>query len=223
MRGNSKAAAARKPRKQDLFLKALTETVNVTLSCRKAGVPRRTVYDWREADAAFARRWDEALEEGIDLLEAEAHRRAFEGVERPVYYKGERVGEWRHYSDALATFLLRAHRPEKYRDAPKAGASAEEDKAEEKTEEGNRVRTQGPGLPGDDGRYLGEGQGQAGGRVRAGVARTGRGPAPPAPAQLAAGGPSCKVATAPGGRTPAGGSTTSTASPTRRGGACPSA
>ncbi len=135
MRGNSKAAAARKPRKQALFLKALTETVNVTLSCRKAGVPRRTVYDWREADAAFADRWDEALEEGIDLLEAEVHRRAFEGVERPVYYKGERVGEWRHYSDALATFLLRAHRPEKYRDAPKAGASAEEDKAEEKTEE----------------------------------------------------------------------------------------
>ena len=96
---NSKAAAARKPRKQALFLKALTETVNVTLSCRKAGVPRRTVYDWREADAAFADRWDEALEEGIDLLEAEVHRRAFEGVERPVYYKGERVGEWRHYSD----------------------------------------------------------------------------------------------------------------------------
>ncbi len=134
MRGNSKAAAARKPRKQALFLKALTETVNVTLSCRKAGVPRRTVYDWREADAAFADRWDEALEEGIDLLEAEVHRRAFEGVERPVYYKGERVGEWRHYSDALATFLLRAHRPEKYRDAPGARAVAEEE-AEEKTEE----------------------------------------------------------------------------------------
>ncbi len=143
MRGNSKAAAARKPRKQALFLKALTETVNVTLSCRKAGVPRRTVYDWREADAAFADRWDEALEEGIDLLEAEVHRRAFEGVERPVYYKGERVGEWRHYSDALATFLLRAHRPEKYRDAPKAKPAAsveEEAKTEEEKEHESKVR-----------------------------------------------------------------------------------
>ena len=131
MHGNSKAAAARRPKKKALFLQALTDTVNVTLSCRKAGIPRRTAYDWREADDAFARDWDEALEEGIDLLEAEVHRRAFEGVERPVYYKGERVGEWRHYSDALATFLLRAHRPEKYRDAPAAKEKTKEETAYE--------------------------------------------------------------------------------------------
>ena len=137
MRGTSKAAA-RRPAKKTLFLRTLTETVNVTLSCRKAGIPRRTAYDWREADAAFARRWDETLEEGIDLLEAEVHRRAFEGVERPVYYKGEQVGTWRHYSDALATFLLRAHRPEKYRGAPKgAGAKA---KTREETEHESKVR-----------------------------------------------------------------------------------
>ena len=106
MRGNSRSGAARRPRKQDLFLVALTDTVNVTLACRRAGIPRRTVYDWRDADEAFARQWDEALDEGIDLLEAELHRRAFEGVERPVYYKGEQVGTWRFYSDALAMFLL---------------------------------------------------------------------------------------------------------------------
>ena len=49
----------------------LTETVNVALACRRAGIPRRTVYDWRAYDADFAQRWDEALDEGIDLLEAE--------------------------------------------------------------------------------------------------------------------------------------------------------
>ena len=115
MRGNSKAGAARRPRRKTVFLQALTETVNVTLACRRAGIPRRTAYDWREQDAAFAGRWDEALEEGIDLLEAELQRRAFEGVERPITYRGEQVGTWRYYSDALAMFLLKAHRPERYR------------------------------------------------------------------------------------------------------------
>lgn len=94
---------------------ALVDTVNVTLACRRAGIPRRTAYDWREADEGFARKWDEAVDEGIDLLEVELRKRAFEGVERPVYYKGEQVGTWRFYSDALAMFLLKAHRPERYR------------------------------------------------------------------------------------------------------------
>ena len=132
MRGNSRSGAARRPRKQDLFLVALTDTVNVTLACRRAGIPRRTVYDWRDADEAFARQWDEALDEGIDLLEAELHRRAFEGVERPVYYKGEQVGTWRFYSDALAMFLLKAHRPERYRGTHSAFAKATEDRPEDR-------------------------------------------------------------------------------------------
>ena len=117
MRGNSRTAAKRRPSKKTAFLVALTETVNVTLACRSAGIPRRSAYDWRENDADFARRWDEALDEGIDLLEAELQRRAFEGTERPVFYKGQQCGTWHTYSDALAMFLLKAHRPKKYRDS----------------------------------------------------------------------------------------------------------
>tara|TARA_A100001037_G_scaffold255092_1_gene240513 strand:- start:6435 stop:6836 length:402 start_codon:yes stop_codon:yes gene_type:complete len=115
IRGNSRIAAAGRPRKKKIFLETLVETVNVTLACRQAGIPRRTAYDWRETDPAFAARWDAALNEGIDLLEAELHKRAFKGVERPVYYKGECVGAWTYYSDALAMFLMRAHCPERYR------------------------------------------------------------------------------------------------------------
>ena len=121
-----------------MFLEALVDTVNVTLACRRAGIARRTAYDWREADAGFARKWDDAIDEGVDLLEAELHKRAFEGVERPVYYKGEQVGTWRFYSDALAMFLLKAHRPERYRGtatgnaAPKALTPEEQAAAAEK-------------------------------------------------------------------------------------------
>lgn len=116
MRGNSQSAAQRRPRRKTVFLEALADTVNVTLACQRAGIPRRTAYDWRHSDQAFAAKWDDALDVGIDLLEAELHTRAFDGVERPVYYKGEQVGTWRYYSDALAMFLLKAHRPERYRE-----------------------------------------------------------------------------------------------------------
>jgi len=134
MRGNSHRATERRPRRKTVFLEALVDTVNVTLACRRAGIARRTAYDWREADAGFARKWDDAIDEGVDLLEAELHKRAFEGVERPVYYKGEQVGTWRFYSDALAMFLLKAHRPERYRGTVGSGAVAKALTPEEQAE-----------------------------------------------------------------------------------------
>ncbi len=133
MHANTDRDGARRPRRQRAFLKSLAHSVNVARACRTAGIPRRTAYHWRSADPRFARRWDDALDDGIDLLEAELHRRAFEGVEKPVWHKGEQVGTVRHYSDALAMFLLKAHRPARYRDGyrpsdadrlPRAGAAA---------------------------------------------------------------------------------------------------
>jgi len=56
--------------------------------------------------------WDEAVAEGIDRLEDEVHRRAVEGVDRPVYQGGVRVGEIKAYSDSLLTLLLKSRRPE---------------------------------------------------------------------------------------------------------------
>lgn len=53
---------------------------------------------------------------GVVSLEAEARRRAMDGVDEPVYHKGEVVGHVRKYSDTLLIFLLKAHRPHKYRD-----------------------------------------------------------------------------------------------------------
>ncbi len=67
----------------------------------------------------FAAQWREALEEGTDLLDAEARRRAVTGVDKPVYYKGKVVGSITKYSDRLLMFLLKAHRPQKFRDGVK--------------------------------------------------------------------------------------------------------
>ena len=104
------------PEKREKFLKKLREWPNVARAARQCGVSRQTVNNHRRSDDAFAAAWDEALDEGVDRLEEEAERRGFKGVMEPVYYKGEKVGTIRRYSDTLAIFLLKAHRPEKYRE-----------------------------------------------------------------------------------------------------------
>ena len=75
-----------------------------------------TAYRWREEDAEFAAEWERAKAIGLDALEDEALRRAFEGVEVPVLHKGQTVATVRNYSDTLAIFLLKGGKPEKYRE-----------------------------------------------------------------------------------------------------------
>lgn len=99
---------------RDDFLKTLAATGNVSLAAEAAGMSRQALYRLRAADDAFAQAWAEALEEAVDALDAEARRRAVEGSCRPVFYRGQVVGEMRHYSDTMLMFLLRAHRPEIY-------------------------------------------------------------------------------------------------------------
>lgn len=88
---------------------------------RDAAYSRRSTQDKDGAALveaqAFARAWDSALEVATDALEAEARRRAIQGVSEPVgWYQGKPGGKVRRYSDTLLIFLLKAHRPEKFRE-----------------------------------------------------------------------------------------------------------
>lgn len=103
-------------RARELFLKELAERGNVSDAAEAAGVGRRTAYQWREGDADFAALWAEAIERAADRLEREAWRRAVEGTDKPVYQGGELVGYVREYSDTLMQTLLKATRPDKYRE-----------------------------------------------------------------------------------------------------------
>lgn len=98
------------------FCAALADCPNVGKACRAAGIGRSAAYAWRKDSPEFAAAWDEALQIGVSALEDEAHRRAFEGVLKPVYHQGKKVGTVREFSDTLAIFLLKAHAPEKYRE-----------------------------------------------------------------------------------------------------------
>jgi hypothetical protein len=98
------------------FLASLTLTPNVSEACRQAGITRKAAYDLRKANPEFAEAWNDALEESTDELVGEAYRRAREGTERPVYFKGKECGRFREYSDTLMIFLLKAHRRGTYGD-----------------------------------------------------------------------------------------------------------
>jgi hypothetical protein len=81
-----------------VFLKALANSGNVRAACHAAGITRTAAYDHRERSVLFAAAWDTALEDACDALEAMARKRAMDT------------------SDVLLIFLLKAHRPAKYRD-----------------------------------------------------------------------------------------------------------
>jgi hypothetical protein len=102
---------------KDLFLQRIAGCGSIPQSC--AGlVSRRTVFLWRRYDLDFKARFDEAILGFIEKLEAEADRRAVEGVPRDVLFHGKRIATERQYSDSLLMFRLRSLAPEKYRFAP---------------------------------------------------------------------------------------------------------
>lgn len=108
------------PEKKAAFCAALAASGgNVTRACEAIDVARLTAYRWRADDETFAADWDEAKAIGLEALEDEATRRAFEGTQKPVYYLGAQVGTIQEYSDTLAIFLLKGGKPDKYRDNAK--------------------------------------------------------------------------------------------------------
>ena len=99
------------------FLAAFRETGNVRLACEAAEVGRSSHYRWLDEDPEYREGFGLAKEDAADILEAEAKRRAVEGVEEPTgWYKGVPGGYVRRYSDVLLIFLLKGLRPEVYRE-----------------------------------------------------------------------------------------------------------
>lgn len=99
-----------------VFIEKLKSIPNVSSAAKAAGINRTYAYKLKSEDADFSAAWDEAIESSTDDAEAEAYRRAVKGTVKPVFHMGKKVGGIREYSDTLLIFLLKAHRPEKFRD-----------------------------------------------------------------------------------------------------------
>jgi hypothetical protein len=72
MRGRSHRSA----KKRRILLETIADGFSVSEAARRAGMPRRCVYDWKLEDAAFAADLANAYEEGTDGLADDARRMA---------------------------------------------------------------------------------------------------------------------------------------------------
>jgi hypothetical protein len=111
------------------YLVALSMTPRFEMAAHIAGVSSMTGYKWRrDGDADFQEAYQLAREIAIERAESEAWRRAIDGTVEDVYGSlgsdpntGKSVGtgiigQKRNHSDNLMMFMLKGHRPDKYRE-----------------------------------------------------------------------------------------------------------
>lgn len=100
-----------------LFLASIARWGSVTRAAQETGIHKSSHYEWMQRDPVYAAAYKQAEDEAIEAMEAEARRRAVEGVSKPVFGKGGEVyGHITEYSDQLLMFLLKGKRPEVYRE-----------------------------------------------------------------------------------------------------------
>jgi hypothetical protein len=136
----SRSSGRRPSVKCATFLAAYERTGNISTASRLANVARSRHYEWMN-EPEYAAAFGEAREEAIETLEEQVWKSATVGFEEPVIYQGQlcfeplrdRNGDIvrdetglpkpskipltiRKRSDVAAFFLLKALRPEKYRE-----------------------------------------------------------------------------------------------------------
>lgn len=93
------------------FISELTRHGNATWALQAAHAARGWVYRWRQEDPDFKDAFEEARACGRECLIDEAQRRAYDGVDEPVFYKGDEVAQVTKYSDTLLMFLIKQADP----------------------------------------------------------------------------------------------------------------
>ncbi|MDP2329110.1 MAG: hypothetical protein Q8M19_00205 [Reyranella sp.] len=93
-------------RRRVTFLRELEKTGSVSYSAARAGIDRRTLYRWRDADLRFRERWDRALQLREDELLDRGYSLARTGVPRYVFRNGIMTATYRRHDERLIMFML---------------------------------------------------------------------------------------------------------------------
>jgi hypothetical protein len=104
------------------FLAAFAHSGRIRRACQSAQISWKSHYLWLKEDAVYAEAFLDAQRMAADFLEDEAIRRAVEGWEEPVFYRGEHVDNVTRFSDTLLIVALKGAKPEKYRENVKVEA-----------------------------------------------------------------------------------------------------
>src|SRR5690606_30735246 len=89
------------PERKTRFLDHLAAKGNVRAACLRVGLSPEAAYRLRRRDDLFARGWALALALARTRTEQVLADRAIEGVEEPVYYRGELIGSRRRFDARL--------------------------------------------------------------------------------------------------------------------------
>jgi len=110
------AAQTRAWTNQQLWLEAFTKIGSVGAACAEVGISVSTAERWSSVDLyGFKKRKADAAQLFLGKVEAEINRRAIEGVDHPVIYKGEITTTYKEFSDNLLMFRAKRLDPS-YRD-----------------------------------------------------------------------------------------------------------
>jgi hypothetical protein len=100
----------------DIFLAAYRKTGLLQQSARQAGLTKHDIEAYTKKPTAegetFALNLQQAAEDWSDTIRAELSRRAIDGIDEDVFYKGEWIATKRVYSDSLLTLMATATLPE---------------------------------------------------------------------------------------------------------------
>jgi hypothetical protein len=102
--------------RQIAFIQKLADSGSVTAACKHVGMSRESARQLRRRPCcrAFRDAWDAALDCGYAEVEEAAMERSKNGVARPIFHKGEQVGEYRYHDERLTMFLLRFRRRHRF-------------------------------------------------------------------------------------------------------------
>jgi len=119
--------------KKRVFLQRYAVSNTIVEACREARISAPTYRKWKREDLEFAAALKEAREMSFEFMLKEARRRALIGRRKLVLHKGQPVlvpvdpmnpngDKQYHYeycfSDILLMFLMKAAKPQKFRDNP---------------------------------------------------------------------------------------------------------
>lgn len=127
-RGHGRTERPVSEARKRVFLKVLAETGIVRAASRAASPeadPKHgaaaTFHQLRKRDAEFAAQWNQALAEADERLEEAAYARAVEGINEPVFQRGQQAKDAdgkpafiTRYSDRLLERLLEARMPHRW-------------------------------------------------------------------------------------------------------------
>ncbi len=101
---------------KEKVIEAISTGLRVSSAAKAAGISRTTIYNWKDSDPDFKKRYDEAFEASTERLEEAAYDLALRGSERPIVAGGEVIDHFKVPEPRMLEFMLKSRKPNTYGD-----------------------------------------------------------------------------------------------------------